>query len=261
MSLDLAGSEPRAIAEAIARCGAGVVVNCAGRTSGNHSELHAANVEVVVRLVGALQLMDRPPRLVHLGSAAEYGPKPAGVPVGEDAPAEPVSAYGTSKLAASRLIAVASRRHAIEGLVLRVFNAVGPGMPRGTLAGSALAQLRQAEALGLAQLGMGPLSAVRDFVDVRDIGGAVVAACGAPWDDVQIVNVGTGQPHSARELVEALARRLDFRGRISETAPGSERSGDVPWMVADVSLAERLLGWRAEHDLDSMAAALVEAKE
>jgi nucleoside-diphosphate-sugar epimerase len=60
---------------------------------------------------------------------------------------------------------------------------------------------------------------------------------------------GTG--HSARELVQALAERVGFAGEIGEAAAGSPRSSDVPWQVADVSLAGRLLGWRAVHELRS----------
>ena len=56
---------------------------------------------------------------------------------------------------------------------------------------------------------MGPMAAVRDFVDVRDIAAAVAAACLAESVPESIVNVGTGAPHTARELVEAVARRLD----------------------------------------------------
>src|SRR3954462_15585667 len=50
--------------------------------------------------LAALDRGPRPVRLVHLGSAAEYGAVPPGVPVAESAPARPISAYGMSKLAA-----------------------------------------------------------------------------------------------------------------------------------------------------------------
>ena len=98
---------------------------------------------------------------------------------------------------------------------------------------------------------MGPLGAVRDFVDVRDIAAAVVAACRAPRLEAPVINVGSGRGHSARELVQALAERVGFAGEIGEAAAGSPRSSDVPWQVADISLAERALGWRPAHDLRS----------
>jgi nucleoside-diphosphate-sugar epimerase len=72
-----------------------------------------------------------------------------------------------------------------------------------------------------------------------------------------IINVGSGTAHSARDLVEALAVGFGFTGRIEERGSGSPRSADVPWQVADVSLAARILDWRAGHDLGSSVELIV----
>jgi nucleoside-diphosphate-sugar epimerase len=73
----------------------------------------------------------------------------------------------------------------------------------------------------------------------------------APRLEAPIVDVGSGMGHSGRELVQALAERVGFAGEIGEASAGSPRSSDGPWQVVDVSLAARLLGWRAAHDLAS----------
>jgi nucleoside-diphosphate-sugar epimerase len=117
--------------------------------------------------------------------------------------------------------------------------------------GAALRRLAEAVANSAPRIEMGPLGAVRDFVDVRDVAAAVVAACLAARLEASIVNVGSGAGHSARELVEVLAERLGFAGEIGEAAAGSPRSSDVPWQVADITLAERILGWHPVHDLRS----------
>jgi nucleoside-diphosphate-sugar epimerase len=162
----------------------------------------------------------------------------------------PVSAYGIAKLAATELVAGAAAAGA-DAVVLRVFNALGPAMPPGSLPSTALSRLTDAVATSAPRIEMGPLGAVRDFVDVRDIAAAVVAACRATRLNAPVINVGSGNGHTARELVLALAERLGFVGEIGEAAPGSPRSSDVPWQVAEMSLAERALGWRAVHDLRS----------
>jgi nucleoside-diphosphate-sugar epimerase len=136
-------------------------------------------------------------------------------------------------------------------VVLRVFNALGPGMAPGTLPGAALRRLSEAVASAAPGIELGPLGTVRDFVDVRDIGSAVVAAARATTLEPRLINVGSGTGHTARELVEALARRVGFAGEIGEGAAGSPRSSDVPWQVADVSLSRRVLGWHAQHNLES----------
>jgi nucleoside-diphosphate-sugar epimerase len=256
VALDLA-ADPAEIAAILAATRPDVIVNCAGRTAGDEAQLTAANVDAVERLLDGVRLSGLRPRLVHIGSAAEYGLATPGQLVSEGAATTPVGPYGATKLEATRLVLAATKARLVDGVVLRVFNAVGPGMPPDSLPGAAVSRLVRARDDGAASVAMGPLDSVRDFVDVRDIGSAVVAARRAADLTTPIVNVGTGQAHTARELVTALARMVGFEGTIGEQAAGSARSVDVPWMVADVSLARRVLGWQAVHDLDSIAAAML----
>jgi nucleoside-diphosphate-sugar epimerase len=228
------------------------IVNCTGATSGTTDELIRLNVLTTASLVRTLAGSGVRARLIHLGSAAEYGPGPIGLPVTETTCPRPVSDYGIAKLAATQLV-VASAAEGQDAAVLRVFNAIGPSMPPGSMPGSALRRLSEATATSASRIEMGPLGAVRDFIDVRDVASAVVAACRAPRLGATVFNVGSGTGHTARELVRALAERTGFGGEIGEEAAGSPRSQDVPWQVADVSSTERLLGWRAAHDLDSSA--------
>ncbi len=230
--------------------GAGFLVNCAGATSGTAADLVRLNVLTTASLLETIARPGVSVRMIHIGSAAEYGPGPTGEPVAETACPRPIGAYGIAKLAATQLVAAAAAGGR-DAVVLRVFNALGPAMPAGTLPGAALGRLTDAVARGQSRVEMGPLEAVRDFVDVRDIGAAVLAACRAPRIQARVVNVGSGTGHSARELVRALAERLGFAGEIGEVGAGSPRSPDVPWQVADVALARRQLGWRAVHDLGS----------
>jgi NDP-hexose 4-ketoreductase len=230
------------------------VVNCSGATGGTTADLLRINVLTTAALLEAIARSGIRARLVHIGSAAEYGPGPIGRPVSEATCPRPVSPYGIAKLAATQLVVASAAGAAgpaadLDAVVLRVFNALGPAMPPGTLPSTALRRLTDAVASSTPRIEMGPLGAVRDFVDVRDIAAAVVAACRAPRLEASIINVGSGSGHSARELVQALAERVGFAGEIGEAAAGSPRSSYVPWQVADVSLAKRLLGWRATYDL------------
>jgi nucleoside-diphosphate-sugar epimerase len=226
------------------------VVNCSGATGGTTAEQIRLSVMTTAGLIEAIARSGILARLIHIGSAAEYGPGPIGQPVSETTCPRPVSPYGIAKLAATQLVA-AEAAAGQDAVVLRVFNALGPAMPPGLLPSTALRRLTDAVASSAPRIEMGPLDAVRDFVDVRDIAAAVVAACRAPRLVASIINVGSGTGHSARELVQALAERVGFAGEIGEAAAGSPRSLDVPWQVADISLAERALGWRPVHDLRS----------
>lgn len=255
LEVDLLGDDGKLEAE-LRSASPDYILNCTGATSGTAADLMRINLSTTARLLETIAKSGIRTRLVHIGSAAEYGPGPIGRPVAETMSARPMSPYGIAKLAATQLVAAfaasaAGAAAGQEAVVLRVFNALGPDMPPGTLPSAALRRLRDAVANSAPRIEMGPLDAVRDFVDVRDIAAAVVAACRAPRLEAAIINVGSGIGHSARELVQALAERVAYAGEIGEAAAGSPRSSDVPWQVADVSLADRLLGWRAVHDLRS----------
>jgi len=256
LDLDLLHDDRRVTHE-LRELGPATVVNCTGATHGSALELIRSNALATARLLEIFEHPEAPVRFVQIGSAAEYGPGPAGTPVAETTAPHPIGAYGIAKLAATQLVAAAVSAGAVDGVVLRVFNAVGPSMPPNTLVGATVDSLRTAQSLGAQTISVGPLGAVRDFVDVRDVAAAVVAAMAAPELSSPIINVGSGTAHSARDLVEALAVGFGFTGRIEERGSGSPRSADVPWQVADVSLAARILGWRAGHDLGSSVELIV----
>lgn len=250
LDLDLLRDD-RMVTRELRELGPATVVNCTGATQGSALELMRSNALATARLLEIFENPGAPIRFVQIGSAAEYGRGPAGTPVAETAAPHPVGAYGIAKLAATQLVVAAAEAGAIDGVVLRVFNAIGPSMPPNTLVGAAVEGLRTAHSLRAQTIAVGPLGAVRDFVDTRDVAAAAAAAMVAPELSSRVINIGSGTGHSARDLVEALAAGFGFLGRIEERGSGSPRSADVPWQVADVSLAAQALGWRASHDLRS----------
>lgn len=257
MQLDLSTIDPARLASRLEPLDASVVVNCVGTAAGSGPSLIEANVLTATRLIAALEALPRPLRLVHLGSAAEYGPGTAGMPVSEGAAARPVGPYGVAKLAATRAVVGAAADGRIEAAVVRLFNPIGAGMPESSLAGAARSRLRAAIESGAGSIAMGPLSAVRDFVDVRDAAAAVAATAFVGGSPPRILNVGSGIGRTARELVTALALRLGFEGLIEERSDGSPRSSDVPWQVADIGLARRAVGWQPRRDLEASIEAIV----
>ncbi|MFL6077477.1 MAG: NAD-dependent epimerase/dehydratase family protein, partial [Mycobacteriales bacterium] len=113
------------------------VVNCVGATGGDLTGLVAANVAAVASLLEAAALAAPGIRLVHLGSAAEYGPCVPGQPLAESMAPRPLGAYGVSKLAGSELV---RQNGTVDGVVLRVFNPLGPGAPDSSLPGRLAAE-------------------------------------------------------------------------------------------------------------------------
>ncbi|MEW1632484.1 NAD-dependent epimerase/dehydratase [Streptomyces sp. NPDC093801] len=249
--IDLAADRPDRLADVLAAAAPDAVVNCAGATGGDAVMLAETNARGPAALCEALRRAAPAARLVHLGSAAEYGPGEPDTRVAESAATRPVTPYGATKLAGTVAVAASG----LDGVVLRVGNPVGPGAPPSGLPGRIAALLREAGPDPEAVLRLGDLSAHRDFVDVRDVARAVALAVTAPGPLPPVLNIGAGRAVPVRELVRGLAGRAGFRGRIEEEAAGSARSAQVSWQCSDITAAGEALGWRPVHSLgDSLAA-------
>ncbi|GIX29829.1 MAG: UDP-glucose 4-epimerase [Porticoccaceae bacterium] len=203
-------------------------------------------------------------RLVFSSSATVYG-MPARVPVAEIDPTAPVNPYGETKLAVERLLAEwAGADGRWHFLALRYFNPVGAHEsgwlgedPRGEPANLmplavqvAAGRRPRLEVFGRdwpTRDGTG----VRDYVHVVDLARGHLAALAALRPGFAALNLGTGRGYSVLEVVEALRRAS---GRPVPLAFAPRRPGDVAECYADPTRAERLLGWRAERDLEAMVA-------
>ncbi|WP_158889493.1 NAD-dependent epimerase/dehydratase family protein [Amycolatopsis anabasis] len=228
-----------------------VVINCAGRLSGGTAALVEAHVLATARLLDAMTEAAPAARLVVLGSAAEYGVTPAGQPVAEDALAIPVAPYGMAKLAGTQLVRLAVEEGRLDAVVLRVFNPIGPDTPDQTLLGRAAAGIRAALENRDDHIRLGPLGAHRDFVDVRDVAAAVVAAALADQVKEPVLNVGSGIAVPIRSVIGMLAEIAGFAGQVRELGLAPARSAAVSWIAADLGRIRRTLGWAPEHDLRS----------
>ncbi|MFI1968717.1 NAD-dependent epimerase/dehydratase family protein [Streptomyces cinnamoneus] len=241
LPVDLATADPDRLAAALRGAAPHAVVNCAGAVGGDAVTLTGVNARGPAVLCAALAAAAPQARLVHLGSAAEYGPGDR--PRTEGDPARPLGLYGAAKLAGT----LAVTDSGLDAVVLRVFNPVGPGAPLSSLAGRLAAGLREAGPGG--EVRVGDLSAHRDFVDARDVAEAVALAVTAPGPLPPVLNIGSGTARPARELAAGLARAAGFRGRLTEDGDGSPRSAAVPWQQADIALARDALGWAPHREL------------
>lgn len=253
LRIDLATITRGALAEQLTRAAPDAVVNCAGAVGGSPLTLAEANARGPAVLCEALCAAVPTARLVHLGSAAEYGPTGIGERTLEDSPARPVTPYGATKLAGT-LAVVDSGLHAI---VLRVTDPVGPGAAPAGLPGRLTAELRRAVArTPHGTVRVGDLSAHRDFVDTRDVAQAVAQALTLPGRLPHLINIGSGRAVPARNLAHGLVVEAGFTGCVEESLGTVGCATAMPWQCADISAAEWELDWRPRFTLRESLAAL-----
>jgi UDP-glucose 4-epimerase len=217
-------------------------------------------------VVGTLNLLDAMrahgvKRLVFSSTCATYG-EPETVPMREDEPADPVNAYGDSKLAVDRMLATECRAHGLGAASLRYFNVAGASGELGEdhdpethlipLVLRAAAGKRTHVSVFGTDYPTRDGTAVRDYIHVEDLGDAHLLALDALQPGRhRIYNLGTGDGYTVREVVEA-ARRVT--GRDIPARDEGRRPGDPPELVAAAERARDELGWTPRRGLEEMIA-------
>jgi dTDP-L-rhamnose 4-epimerase len=170
----------------------------------------------------------------------------AAEPVPEGAPLDPRTAYAASKAAQEHLARAWAIGTGAGAVALRYHNVYGPRMPSGTPYAGVASLFRSALARGEPPRVFEDGRQLRDFVHVRDVAAAGVAAVSAVAagriDGMTACNVASGRRHTVGELAAALAAAT---GGPAPVVTGEYRPGDVRHVLGDTDRAARLLGFRA----------------
>jgi UDP-glucose 4-epimerase len=205
--------------------------------------------------------------MVFSSSATVYG-DPASLPIREDFPLSATNPYGQTKLMMEQVLADTSASEPGQWRIarLRYFNPVGAH--ESGLIGEDPQDVPNNLVPYVAQVAAGqrPCLSVfgndyptpdgtgtRDYIHVMDLAAGHVAALRYLRQNMGLltVNLGTGRPVSVLEMVRSFEKAS---GRPVPYAVVARRPGDVAQCWADPGLAERLLGWKAELDVDRMCA-------
>jgi UDP-glucose 4-epimerase len=204
-------------------------------------------------------------RFIFSSTAAVYG-NPQRVPVGEDAPAVPLSPYGNSKLMSEIMLKDAAAAHDLNYAILRYFNVAGadPRLRTGqaTIGATHLIKTAVETALGLrpqidvfgTDYDTPDGTCVRDYIHVNDLVRAHFDALahlrrGGASDTF---NCGYGHGYSVHDVIGAVKRASgrDFAVRLSARRPGDPAS-----IVADAARIRAQLNWTPQFDnLDTIVA-------
>jgi dTDP-L-rhamnose 4-epimerase len=164
----------------------------------------------------------------------------------EDAPLEPRNVYAATKLHQEHLLESFVREHDVPAVALRYHNVYGPRMPRDTPYAGVAAIFRSALAGGIAPQVTEDGNQMRNFVHVRDVASANVAALiGGEPGGVRAYNVASPQPRSVGDMARALADA--FGASVGESlwpvVTGRYRLGDVRHVFASADRARDEIGF------------------
>lgn len=219
--------------------------------------LFRTNVEGTISLIEAIRESGIEAPILILGSTGFlYGlVEPDGLPIHEGTPCAPIDLYGVSKLAAENASRILARRYDLPAIWARIFNLVGPGQEERHFCGRLTSQAA-AIAAGLLPpvVEVEPLTATRDFLDVRDAASALelLAAKGTPG---HVYNLASGIESPVEQVFDSILRQAGLQGRV-EIEIKAARPADIPRYFADISRL-RGLGFAATHPLERSLADLL----
>lgn len=207
-------------------------------------------------------------KLVFSSSATVYGDS-AAMPVNEQAPTSATNPYGRTKLMIEQILQdiVSANPDGLKVALLRYFNPAGAdesgligedpkSIPNNLMPYVSQVAIGRRERLAIfgGDYPTADGTGVRDYIHVVDLAWGHLEAM--RWLDTEVnlpcckaINLGTGEGYSVLDVVSTFER---VSGRQVSYDIVDRRSGDVAESYADVDLAQKLLGWRAEKTLEDM---------
>jgi UDP-glucose 4-epimerase len=195
-----------------------------------------------VHLLEALRHSPHIPIMFASSGGTVYG-EAENLPVSEDHPLRPKTAYGVSKTASEHYALLYRRLWGLDTRVVRLSNPFGPGQDiRGQLGAASIFAARALAGDGIEVWGDG--SAIRDFIYVDDAISGLLAIMSVPPGRFSgldpVINIGSGRGVSLHELISLLTHII---GESIEVLYKPARDFDVHANVLDITRARRLLGW------------------
>jgi dTDP-L-rhamnose 4-epimerase len=158
----------------------------------------------------------------------------------------PASVYAISKMDQELMSLAVGAAYGIDVTAMRFASTYGPRQalanPYTGVAAIFAARLLSGQPVIITEDG----EQLRDFVHVKDVARATVAALSCPATDGRSINIGSGRPVSINQVAQCLAKELD-RTDLEPEVTGTFRTGDVRHCWADPTLARELLGFEARY--------------
>ena len=193
-------------------------------------------------------------RVIYAGSSSAYGDTPT-LPKHEDMTASPRSPYALQKLVGEQYCRLFTDLYGLETVTIRYFNVFGPRQDPTSAYSGVISQFARALIEGRPPTIYGDGRQTRDFTYIDNVVDGVLRAGDARGASGEVVNVATGGRISLLELLETMKA---MTGAKVDPVFAEARPGDVRDSQADISKAERLLGYTPAVSFEDGVARTVE---
>ncbi len=192
-------------------------------------------------------ILSRPdynPKILFISSGEVYGNTDTPDNITENSLLNPTNLYGVSKLAADRLSYQYALAHQLNITILRPFSHTGPGQQLGFFVPDIASQVAAAEKSTQSQtISTGNLTAIRDYLDVRDVVHAYHLALTTDLPPGESYNIASGQGTSIQSMFDQLIS-LSTVPITSQEDPNRLRPIDIPTLIGNSDKFRIATGWQ-----------------
>lgn len=252
-------TDSSAVASALSGCN--VVIHLIGGSTPASSNIDKI-ADVQANIIATLKLLElckieKIDRIIFASSGgAVYGISSI-FPIAEEAQTNPICAYGISKLALEKYLALFEYLDKIEHRVLRIANPYGPFQRtirnQGVIS-IFLKNILQGKAINV----WGDGSVIRDYIYIDDVTQAFIRAI-VHQGSSRVFNIGSGKGLSLQEIILAMETITGYQCQRNQLPA---RSLDVPVSILDITKARQELNWQPTVDiLEGLQKTIVSMKQ
>lgn len=219
------------------------------RSFDDPKETFEINAVGTLNLIQALQQTDFSGRLLYVSSGDVYGRvTDEDLPVSELLQPKPRNPYAVSKICAEEICLQWHRTHALDVVIARPFNHIGPGQNENFVIPSFARQVKEISRGERAYVSAGDVDTTRDFLDVRDVVSAYAALLNQGVTGKKYV-VSSGTERRIRDLLHTLCALAGVQAEIKvdteRLRPSEQRR-----MVADASQLQADTSWVPQYSVE-----------
>jgi UDP-glucose 4-epimerase len=227
------------------------VVHCAAQVSVEKSLINP-KYDMENNVIGTLNLLQAAvksqsvKRFVYISTAATYG-NPIELPINENHPQNPLSAYGLSKLTGEKYVNMFWQIHRLPTVVIRLFNIYSKRAdPQSPYSGVITKFIGRVKA-DKPPIIEGDGNQTRDFIHVNNVVQMIHLVLEKKEAIGEVFNCGSGTPVSINQLAEIITNSA---GKTLKPIYTDERKGDIKHSYADITKAKKVLNFKPNVELE-----------
>lgn len=225
-----------------------LAVACLRKSINDPMSVHEINTTATLNMCHA-SLKNSVERFIYISSSEAYG-SALYVPMDEGHPLNPTTVYGASKAAGELYTLSYWRTYGLPVVIIRPFNTYGPREPSEGFRAEVIPKFVMRAMAGLQPVIFGTGRQTRDFTWVEDTARGIIMAAGCDKLVGEAVNIARGQEVSIEKICQLVLAKLGYQ-ELKPHYKMDGRPGDVDRHCADITKAQRLIGYSPDIDIEN----------